>query len=205
MVLGIISVLIAYLLGSFPSAYLMARWRKGIDIREVDVRNMGGAAVIREVGLWEGSVVIICDGGKGAAAVAIAIALGVPYPWVLAAALAAFLGHNYPVYVGFRGGKGIATILGMYLVLAPLGTAVTLAIIGLILLFTRHIFSAVAIAAPFFLLSLWLVEGNFVLLYFSLGLVVFSFVSSRRRLSEVKTMTGRGLSGVRKALLRRGA
>lgn len=198
--MGFIAVLIAYLLGSFPSAYLMARWRKGIDIRDVDVRNMGGAAVLREVGLWEGAVVILCDGGKGAAAIAVALALGVSYPWVLAAGFAAFLGHNYPVYVGFRGGKGIATILGMYLVLAPLGTAITLVIIGLLILFTRQIFSAIAIAAPFFLLSLWLVEGNMVLLYFSLGLVVFSFVNSRRRLCEVKTITVRGASSIRRAL-----
>ncbi len=205
MVLGIITVLIAYLLGSFPSAYLMARWRKGIDIREVDVRNMGGAAVIREVGLWEGVVVILCDGGKGAGAVAIAIALGLSYPWVLAVVLAGFLGHNYPVYVGFRGGKGIATILGMYLVLAPLGTVITLVIIGLLILFTRHIFSALAIAAPFFLLSLWLVEGNLVLLYVSLGLVTFSFVSSRRRLYEVKTLTVRGASSIRRTLSGKGA
>jgi acyl phosphate:glycerol-3-phosphate acyltransferase len=198
--MGFIAVLIAYLLGSFPSAYLMGRWRQGIDIRDVDVRNMGAAAVMRVVGIPEGVVVLLFDGGKGAAAVAIAIALGVSYPWVLAAAFAAFLGHNYPIYVGFRGGKGIATILGMYLVLAPLGTGITLAIIGLLLIFTRHIFSAIAIAGPFFLISLWLVEGNMVLFYFSLGLVAFSFVSSRRRLYEVKSMIVRGLSGVRRVL-----
>lgn len=202
MLTGIIALVIAYLLGSFPAAYLMARWRKGIDIREVGVRNMGGANVMREVGRWEGIVVLFLDAGKGAAAVFIAQQMGVAYPWVLGAGLAAFLGHNYPLYIGFRGGKGIATLIGIFLVLAPVVMGITLGIIGFFLLFTRHIFSSVAIASPFFLLVIWLVEGSPVLIFYALAIVVFSLVSSRRRLVEIGAMTARGRGDIKAFLAR---
>jgi len=83
MLLGFASIIIGYLLGSFPAAYIIAKQRKGIDIREVGVRNMGSGNVKREVGLWEGFVVLIADVAKGAGAILVAQALGVPQPWVL--------------------------------------------------------------------------------------------------------------------------
>jgi len=191
MLLGTTSVIIGYLLGSFPAAYIVARYRKGIDIREVGVRNMGSANVIREVGKWAGALVVVFDIGKGAASIYIAQLLGVPLPWVLAAGFAAMLGHNYPVYIGFRGGKGIATVMGIFFVLSPLSMAITTAIIGVFLLFTRSFFIAVELASPFFLLLVWYVEGVGAIFFCAVAIVAFQLFRSRGRLKEAKMMINR--------------
>lgn len=191
MLLEIASVVIGYLLGSFPAAYIIARYRKGIDIRDVGVRNMGGANVIREVGKWAGVLTLVFDMGKGAVSIYVAQTLGVSLPWVLTAGFAAMLGHNYPVYIGFRGGKGVATVMGIFFVLSPLAMAITTAIIGIALLFTRSFFVAVEIASPFFLLAVWYVEGIGAMFFCAVAIVAFQLFRSRGRLKEVKTVTTR--------------
>ena len=191
MLFGLASVVIGYLLGSIPAAYIVAKQRKGIDIREVGVRNMGGANVLREVGKWEGSLVLIVDMGKGALSVYIAQLLGVSYLWVLAAGFAAMLGHNYPLYIGFRGGKGIATVMGIFFALSPVAMGITTLIIGFILLFARSYFVAIAITAPFFLLVTWWVEGSAALILYALAIVAFQLFRSRHRLEEVKIVPAR--------------
>ena len=191
MLLEIASVIIGYLLGSFPAAYIIAKYRKGIDIREVGVRNMGGANVIREVGKWAGALTLVFDIGKGAVSIYIAQLLGVSLPWVLAAGFAAMLGHNYPVYIGFRGGKGIATVMGIFFVLSPLAMAGTAVIIGILILITRSIFVAIEIASPFFLLLVWYVEGVGAMFFCTVASVVFQLFRSRGRLKELKTVTTR--------------
>ena len=197
MLLGSASIVIGYLLGSFPAAYLIAKYRKGIDIREVGVRNMGAGNVIREVGMWEGAVSAVADIGKGSATIFIAQMLSVSQPWLLVAGLAAILGHNFPVYIGFRGGKGVSTLIGVFLVLSPLAMGISLLIIGIALLFTRHIFTSVAIAAPFFLAAIWQVEKSPILLFYALGIVLFVLFRSRHRLKEVKTITIRMVREIR--------
>ena len=102
MILGISSIIIGYLLGSIPTAYIVTKMRKGIDIRTVDVRNMGGGSVLRQVGIWEGALVLVVDMAKGAASIYIAQALGVSILWVFGAGFAAILGHNYPLYLSTR-------------------------------------------------------------------------------------------------------
>jgi len=197
MLLGSASIVIGYLLGSFPAAYLIAKYRKGIDIREVGVRNMGAGNVMREVGMWEGAVIAVADIGKGSATIFIAQMLSVSQPWLLVAGLAAILGHNFPVYIGFRGGKGVSTLIGVFLVLSPLVMGITLLIIGIALLFTRHIFTSVAIAAPFFLAAIWQVEKSPILLFYALGIVLFVLFRSRHRLKEVKTITARAVREIK--------
>jgi glycerol-3-phosphate acyltransferase PlsY len=201
--LGIASIIIGFLLGSFPSAYIITRLRKGADIREIDYTgNMGAGAVFRQVGHWEGGLVAVADIGKGAAAVLVAQAMGVSQPWVLAAGFAALLGHSYPPYIGFRGGQGIAAILGIFLVLAPKATACTLGVLGLALLLTRHIFTTVCIAAPFLALLIWVFNGIGMVFYFSLFIIAFVLFRSRNRLREFrvkanKTKENRWLKSMR--------
>ncbi len=191
------AIITAYLLGSIPMAYIVAKLRKGIDIREVGVGNMGGANVIREVGIWEGVVVLIVDMGKGAAAVIVAQALGLSQFWVLGAGFAAILGHSFPVYIGFRGGQGVATLMGVFFVLSPLVMSITTGIIGLALLFVRHFFTAVAISAPLFLILIWYIDGAPALFFYALFIASFMIFRSRRRLPEIKIMTGRALREVK--------
>jgi glycerol-3-phosphate acyltransferase PlsY len=196
------SIIIAYLLGAIPTAYIIAKLRKGIDIREVGIGNMGGGNVMREVGIWEGTVVLIVDMGKGAAAILVAQALGVSQFWVLGAGFAAVLGHTYPVYIGFRGGQGVATIIGIFFVLSPPVMSITLGLIGIVLLFVRQFFSAVAITAPVLILLIWQLDGSPILTFYAIFIVAFVMFRNRRRLKEVKITTSRALRDV-KALTNR--
>ena len=184
MLLGAISIVIGYLLGSIPSAYIMSKVRKGIDIREVDTRNMGAGSTFRQIGIWEGFVVFAVDAGKGAGAVLIAQALGVSQPFVLAAGFAAILGHSYPFAIGFRGGQGVATIMGIFFVLAPEVMLIMLGLLGLALLLTRHIFSMTCIAAPFLPLLIWLFDKSVMLLCYSLVVIAFVLFRNLHRLKE---------------------
>lgn len=180
---------IGYLLGSIPAAYIMAKWRKGIDIREVGVGNMGAGNVIREVGLVEGAVVAVADIGKGAAAIAVAqFLLGVSQAWVLGAGLAAIMGHSFPIYIGFRGGQGVATVIGIFSVLAPLATLITLLPLGAVLLISRNIFASTLVMGPLLPLVVWLVEGSTTLTLYALGIVGLLVFRSRHRLREARAV-----------------
>jgi glycerol-3-phosphate acyltransferase PlsY len=194
MVLGFTSVLIGYLLGSIPVAYIITKLRKGVDIREIGVCNMGAGNVIREVGLWEGAVVSIFDIAKGSAAILIARAFAVDQPWVLGAGFAAILGHNFPVYIGFRGGRGAATLIGVFLALAPLTTFYALLPIGIVLAITRNIFASIFIACPALPILLWFLEGSLMLVIYSIVVMLFVILRSLHRFYELKTLRFRLLS-----------
>ncbi len=194
--LGIAAIIIGYLLGAFPTAYIVTKLRKGIDIRDVDIGNMGGGSVLRQVGIWEGSLVIIVDMAKGAAAILIAQAIGVSFPWVLGAGFAAILGHDYPVYIKFRGGQGVATIIGIFFVITPFAIAVPFLAMGIVLLitrrkFTRLLFVSVCIISPLLPLSVWFIYKSEILLYYSLVIVILLIFKNRHRLKEIKVLKPR--------------
>jgi len=192
MLQGLAAIVIGYLLGSFPTAYIVAKLRKGIDIRDVDVHNMGAGAVIRQVGRRAGAAVAITDIAKGSASVLVAQALGVSEPWVLGAAFAAVVGHNLPLYVGFRGGQGAATLIGIFLVLSPLATAVCFAIMAVALYRTRQIFSILVIAAPFLPLFIWLFDGSLMIIIFSLVFIAALYYRNHSSLKQVWVRIIRG-------------
>ncbi len=118
---GIIAIIVAYLLGSIPAAYIITRLRTGKDIRQMGGGNVGARNVFREVGLGAAIAVGIFDVAKGAGAVVIAEwLLGWPHPFVfglglfvLAAGLAAVAGHMWSIYLEFTGGNVLATFLGV--------------------------------------------------------------------------------------------
>ena len=122
--MGFFSLVLGYLLGSIPSGWLAGRWLKGIDLRELGSGSTGATNVLRQVGKGPALVVFLIDVGKGAAAVLIARALGLG-DWIqVLAGLTALAGHIWPVWLGFKGGKAVATGLGMFLGLAwPVGLA----------------------------------------------------------------------------------
>ena len=122
--MGFFSLLLGYLLGSIPSGWLAGRWLKGIDLREIGSGSTGATNVLRHVGKGPALVVFLIDVGKGAAAVLIARALGLG-DWIqMLAGLTALAGHIWPVWLGFKGGKAVATGLGLFLGLAwPVGLA----------------------------------------------------------------------------------
>ncbi|HEY92735.1 MAG TPA: hypothetical protein G4O17_03205 [Dehalococcoidia bacterium] len=120
MVNEIIAVVLGYLLGSIPTAYIATRVAMGKDVRQLGGGNVGGLNVYREVGVKAAMVVGIVDVGKGAAAVAIALwLLKVEVPFVLLAGFASVVGHNWMVFLKFSGGKGMGATFGALAVLLP--------------------------------------------------------------------------------------
>ena len=132
-------VVAGYLLGSLSFALLLVRWRTGADIRTVGSGNAGATNVLRAHGKRLAAAVALLDNAKGAAAVLLVRLATADPRYAAAAGLAAILGHVFPLYSGFRGGKGVATAVGAFLVLAPLATAVCLAIFVAVVAATRYV------------------------------------------------------------------
>jgi glycerol-3-phosphate acyltransferase PlsY len=164
-------VTLAYLLGSIPFGYLIVRASKRADIRETGSGGTGATNVSRRAGKGAGVLTLLLDAFKGTAAVVITKVLGLPtveahhlvlafrqdannfasienpYWWLAAAAIAVIVGHIFPVWLGFRGGKGVATGVGVFLVLAPLAVAIAGVIFLVIVLLTRYVSLGSIVAA----------------------------------------------------------
>ncbi|MEA1871824.1 MAG: glycerol-3-phosphate acyltransferase [Chloroflexota bacterium] len=190
MLLGILSIIIGYLLGSIPTAYIVSRMRKGMDIRNIGSGNMGGANVMREIGTHEGVFVGLFDITKGAVAILIAQALNISELWVFGTGFAALVGHNFPVFAGFRGGRGSATIIGIFLVLAPEAILVTLAVIAIPFFTTRKFGAAILIGFALLPLFVWLFEGSLELVLYALAIELFMLV---RNISGIKQVLAKGI------------
>ena len=137
-------VILGFLLGSFPTAYIVGRWRQGIDIRGVGSNNPGATNIGREVGVAAGIFVLAVDAVKGAIAIIVGQQLGVPTTALYFASLAAVIGHNFSPFLGFKGGKGAATVLGISMLMLWQITAISGAIGLLVLAATRHAVWAMA-------------------------------------------------------------
>jgi glycerol-3-phosphate acyltransferase PlsY len=111
--------ILGYFLGSIPSAYIAGRLLNGVDIRQVGNGNVGAANAFRQLGAKVGIAVFAIDAAKGGLATIVAQAVGVSQLWVLLAGAAAVVGHNWPLFLGFRGGRGEATTIGVLLALIP--------------------------------------------------------------------------------------
>jgi glycerol-3-phosphate acyltransferase PlsY len=187
--MGLLSLLLGYLLGSIPSGYLAGRWCKGIDLRELGSGSTGATNVLRQVGKGPALVVFVIDVAKGAAAVLMASALTQSAQlndWIqVLAGLAALAGHIWPVWLGFKGGKAVATGLGMFLGLAwPVG----LACFG-IFLTTLTLFRIVSLASVVAAISLPLLmaagsDGNakLVVALVAMALVIWRHRSNLQRI-----------------------
>ncbi|HYR45956.1 MAG TPA: glycerol-3-phosphate 1-O-acyltransferase PlsY [Thermoanaerobaculia bacterium] len=128
-----------YLLGSLSFALLLVRWRTGKDIRTEGSGNAGATNVLRAYGKGLGLAVALLDVAKGAAAVLLVKAVTADPRYAAAAGFAAVLGHVFPLYFGFRGGKGVATAVGAFLALAPVATLVCLGVFLLLVAATRYV------------------------------------------------------------------
>ena len=136
-------VILSYLLGSIPFGYLIVRARGGGDVRETGSGGTGATNVTRRAGKSAGLLTLLLDATKGAAAVLLARWLltsdfSVNW-WVAASAFAVVVGHVFPVWLKFRGGKGVAPGLGVFLALAPAAVPVALAAFALVVWRTRYV------------------------------------------------------------------
>ena len=157
----LLCLLAAYGLGSIPSGWLLVKWLQGVDLRQRGSGSTGATNVLRVAGRWPALAVLLVDIGKGTAAILLAKGLGAT-PWQqLAVGLCALAGHIWPVWLGFRGGKAVATALGVFLGLSP---AVALACLGsfLVVLVSVRIVSVASLTAGVLLpiLMAWGMAGS---------------------------------------------
>jgi glycerol-3-phosphate acyltransferase PlsY len=143
----LIFVVFAYLVGSIPTGLLLAKAFAGVDIRNTGSGNIGATNVYRTLGRKVGLLTLVGDCLKGLIPVLAAQALGFTSPWIALVGLAAFLGHVYTVFLGFKGGKGVATALGVFLAVSPLAVLGALVVFSLVLYKWRFVSLASITAA----------------------------------------------------------
>jgi glycerol-3-phosphate acyltransferase PlsY len=188
----ILAIVIGYLLGSIPFAYIAGRLIKGVDIRKIGGGNMGALNTMREIGTTAGFIVFFADIAKGSLAVLVAQWLDLSLPWVFVAGFAAVVGHNWPVWVKFRGGQGLATTMGVLLVLAPIEFAISFAILVVVILFTSNVRLGSAVGLAFLPLFIWLFGGELNLIVYSLALCLFCILKALTRIrADFASTSGR--------------
>lgn len=147
-------ILFGYLIGSVPCAYIVGRLVKGVDIKTIGDRNAGAANVYRNISHRAGIAVLAADTAKGAIAVLVATAIA-SQPVVLLCGAAAVVGHIWPLFSKFKGGRGQATTIGVLLTLMPLAMGILLAICVVPFLVTRNtMLTGIILFFPLWLLAL---------------------------------------------------
>lgn len=155
----IAALLGGYLLGAIPFGFILVRVLHGTDVRAAGSGSTGATNVTRQAGIRAGLLTYAFDVAKGAAAVLVMSAVTGELVWLSAAALAAIVGHMYPVFLRFHGGKGVATGVGAYLVIAPAGVLLTLVVWALLFWRTRVVSLASIIATALVPLWIWVWYG----------------------------------------------
>ncbi len=154
----LISVIAAYLLGGIPFGYLLVRLKTGKDVRKEGSGNIGATNVLRTTGRAIAVATLLLDVAKGYGAVWLAAWLTNDSAiWMSAAALAVMLGHAYPIFLKFKGGKAVASCLGAFLYLTPLPVAAVALVFIVTVAATKHISAGSILAAATFPFGVWLI------------------------------------------------
>ncbi len=181
------ALLSGYLFGSLPTAYCLGRWLKKVDIRQVGSRNMGSLNAFRVLGPFWGGVTFLFDAGKGILAVAFARWSNWSDGAVILAGIMAVAGHNWPLFLGFRGGKGAATSLGVVAATQRPELTIILAVIIAAYAITRNVSFGLGLAFVFLpFLNIYLERSrDLVLLSWALlGLMCVRLGASIREVRE---------------------
>lgn len=180
------SLVIGYLLGSVSFSYLIGKMIRKIDIREYGSGNAGATNTLRVLGTGPAIVVLILDVLKGVAAVLISQALG-GEEWIpVLAGLFAIVGHNWPLFSGFRGGKGVATTIGVFVTIAPFPALIAGGIAILLIILTRFVSLgslAFVTLTPFVMLLFF--DYPLVYFYIALIIVILSYWKHRSNISKL--------------------
>lgn len=188
MVWGYLAIVASYLLGSITFSFVVAKWWKGIDIRKHGSGNAGATNTLRVLGKGAAITVLALDVGKGIASVWLGRWLGDAMAIEVACGLAAIIGHNWPIFFGFRGGKGIATTIGVMATLHFL-PALLAGIVAILSIFiTRYVSLGSLLFTCLTPLSLWLLDYPTV--YIGSALVIFAFALLRHRTNVAKLLRG---------------
>lgn len=186
--LAVVTMVIGYFLGTIPSGYLVAKLH-GVNIQQVGSGNIGATNVLRALGVVPAIIVVILDPLKGALATLLPILLGVG-PWGVAlTGLAVVLGNNFNVLLGMRGGKGIATSIGVFLVLSPLVTLFSLLLGVFTILVSRYV--SLGSLVGMVSLPLFLIAREVPLPHLLLGIALTALALLRHRANIRRLLAGK--------------
>ena len=154
-----IALVAAYLIGAIPFGFLLVKWKTGDDIRSSGSGNIGATNVVRTTGWITGAATLALDLAKGYFAVWLAGQLSAQSPlWMSAAAVAVMAGHAFPLFLGGKGGKAVASFTGAYLCLTPIPLLATAVVFFVIVAATRHVSAGSIVGAATFPLAVWLIS-----------------------------------------------
>ena len=178
-------VLASYLLGSLPFGLWIGQWLYGIDLRQHGSKNTGATNAYRVLGRWPALLVFLFDTAKGMAGVYLStMVVGGPLAEVLAG-IAAISGHNWSVLLGFKGGRGVATGLGVIALLAPKVTVIVFAVWALVVWLTRYVSLASIIAAALVPPLMWYFGAGIEILLFGVAAATFVIVRHRPNIERL--------------------
>lgn len=193
-----LAIAAAYLLGSIPSALIISRWRRGIDVRTVGNGNMGAHNTARMIGFKAGLIVALADLLKGSLAVLLARALGLAIGWQMAVGIFAIAGHDFPIFARFKGGQGTATTLGVFLVLFPIPSLLAMFVMLFLYLITRKYNLAAPVAGGLLLMAAWQLHQPWYTLVYMLILylcIPFKKWIDSHRVKEIEASVDRNIVG----------
>ena len=190
----------AYLVGAIPWGLIIGKWSRGVDVRNTGSGNIGSSNVLRSIGIKQAALVLILDVAKGAMAVVVARNLAgiadlssLQTAYLEAtAAIAALMGHNWPIYLRFRGGRGVATGLGCLLAFFPIGGIIAL-IVGVSLMKITHYISLGSIIGTSLgclLLIVFGFLGEFSAVYGIFGASASIIIVGRHRANIARLLAG---------------
>ena len=181
----------SYLMGSLPFGLWIGQWFYHVDLREHGSKNTGATNAYRVLGRWPALLVFVCDTVKGMAGVYLgSLLVGGSLAEVLGG-IAAISGHNWSVFMGFKGGRGVATGLGVIALLAPKVTAIVFAVWCIVVFLTRYVSLASIVAAALVPLLMWWFDAGRETLLF--GVAAATFVILRHRPNIVRLLRGEEL------------
>ena len=189
--IGLFAILIAYLLGAIPFGYLLTRFTTGKDVRGEGSGNIGATNVLRSAGRGAAVATLVLDMAKGFAAVWIAGWLtDGSSGWMADAALAVMVGHAFPIFLGFKGGKAVATFFGAFLCLTPVPALAALIVFVITVTVTCYISAASILAAATFPLGVWLIQhatlNEVLAAVIAAAIVVYRHKENMRRIRSAK-------------------
>ncbi len=177
-------LLFAYLLGSVPIGFLMG-FISGVDVRQEGSGNVGATNVARVMGKGRGVLTLLGDAGKGYIPVFLSLQLELDF-WVSAVtAFVAFLGHLYPVFLKFKGGKGVATAFGVFLALTPMGAGILVLVFFLVVIFSRMVSLGSLVASVLAPIIFWYSSGSLYLVGLSFLIALFTIARHRDNIQRM--------------------
>jgi glycerol-3-phosphate acyltransferase PlsY len=183
-------VLLGYFIGTFPTAYIFGRKLKGIDIRQAGDKNMGARNAYFEISRTAGILTAIIDGLKGLLSILIAKWMNAPEAIVLWVGVGCILGHNFPVFLKFQGGRGEAVTIGILVALVPL----QMLIVGPVALLGLIIFKKVVLSSALYYIGIiivcWIMGVSATTIFYIMGIAIIVAMTHWLRVSRLRRPTG---------------